>query len=70
VERLKQAGYTVKDGCQALGISRSGYYAAREPKGRPENISELRDSGLLEKMKAIKLEHPFWGYRRVWARHP
>jgi len=22
---------------------------------------------LLEKIKRIKAEHPFWGYRRVWA---
>jgi len=65
VETLKRAGYTVKDGCQALGISRSGYYAAREPKGRLENVSELRDTRFLEKIKAIKLERPFWGYRRV-----
>jgi putative transposase len=26
-----------------------------------------RNLGLLEKMQQIKSEHPFWGYRRVWA---
>jgi len=27
----------------------------------------LRNKYLLEKIKDIKAEHPFWGYRRVWA---
>ncbi len=27
----------------------------------------LRNQYLLERIKAIKKEHPFWGYRRVWA---
>jgi putative transposase len=26
-----------------------------------------RNQELLEQIKAIKAEHPFWGYRRVWA---
>ncbi len=27
----------------------------------------LRNEHLLERIKDIKAEHPFWGYRRVWA---
>jgi len=27
----------------------------------------LRNEYLLERIKDIKAEHPFWGYRRVWA---
>jgi putative transposase len=27
----------------------------------------LRNEYLLERIKGIKAEHPFWGYRRVWA---
>lgn len=27
----------------------------------------LRNQLLLEKIKEIKAEHPFWGYRRIWA---
>jgi len=27
----------------------------------------LRNEYLVEKIKDIKGEHPFWGYRRVWA---
>lgn len=35
---------------------------------RKQSISvALRNECLLEKIKDIKAEHPFWGYRRVWA---
>jgi len=27
----------------------------------------VADASLLEKIRVIKSEHPFWGYRRVWA---
>ncbi len=27
----------------------------------------IRNKYLLERIKSIKGEHPFWGYRRVWA---
>ncbi len=27
----------------------------------------LRNEYLLQRIKGIKAEHPFWGYRRVWA---
>jgi putative transposase len=26
-----------------------------------------RNAHLLERIRAIKAEHPFWGYRRIWA---
>jgi len=26
-----------------------------------------RNASVLKKIKAIKADHPFWGYRRVWA---
>jgi putative transposase len=29
-------------------------------------VSE-RDAGLLAHIQALKAEHPFWGYRRIWA---
>lgn len=64
---LKQAGYTVKDACSVLGISRSGYYAQRLPKEEVKKTSDIKDAELLGRIKAIKLGHPFWGYRRVWA---
>jgi transposase InsO family protein len=67
VDRLKQAGYTIKDACKALGYSRSGYYAS---KGAREEVGERsadRDAELVARIEAIKAEHPFWGYRRVRA---
>jgi putative transposase len=26
-----------------------------------------RDTALLPRIQALKAEHPFWGYRRIWA---
>lgn len=26
-----------------------------------------RDEGLLPRIQGLKAEHPFWGYRRIWA---
>lgn len=70
VKELLKEGYTVKESCKALGLSRSRYYSfinLREIE-KPNKINELE---ILEKIKAIKSEHPFWGYRRVtaWLRH-
>ena len=32
----------------------------------PSDSVALRNEYLLEKIKDVKAEHPFWGYRRVW----
>jgi len=34
---------------------------------RPSVKVEERNRGVLQKIQALKSEHPFWGYRRVWA---
>jgi transposase InsO family protein len=34
---------------------------------KPSDSVTLRNEYLLERIKEIKAEHPFWGYRRVWA---
>ena len=26
-----------------------------------------RNKSILERIKNLKVEHPFWGYRRIWA---
>jgi transposase InsO family protein len=31
-----------------------------------ENVA-LRNQGILERIEKLKADHPFWGYRRVWA---
>jgi len=67
VDRLKQAGYTIKDACKALGYSRSGYYASKRAREEVGERSADRDAELVARIEAIKAEHPFWGYRRVRA---
>ncbi len=60
----------MQDACQALGISRSGCYASRGPQKTCKThrtARAVRDVGLVEKIKALKDQHPFWGYRRVRA---
>lgn len=71
MEALKEAGHTIKDACKALGIARSEYYTLRKPKREVKEDSAAGDDELIEKIKEIKLRHPFWGYRRVraWLRH-
>ena len=68
VEALKLQGYTIQDACAAVGFSRSAYYAANSSKKRSStDVSKTKDAELLARIKEIKAEHPFWGYRRVWA---
>jgi putative transposase len=33
----------------------------------PSNIVALRNESLVIRIREIKADHPFWGYRRVWA---
>jgi putative transposase len=30
-------------------------------------VAARRAEGLLPRLQALKAEHPFWGYRRLWA---
>jgi len=57
----------VSDACHALGMSRSGYYYRVRGKAVQDKAPNLKDAELLERIRGIKAEHPFWGYRRVWA---
>jgi transposase InsO family protein len=67
VDFLKRAGYSVAAACQAIGLSRSGYYASKRPCKTRAIVPDVRELVLIEKIKGIKTRHPFWGYRRVWA---
>lgn len=71
VDSLKQSGYTILDACQALGIARSGYYAAQKVHEPKKQIVDADEKELLKRIEAIKSTYPFWGYRRVtaWLRH-
>lgn len=64
---MRTAGYSVRDACEALGMSRAGYYWARKPRATGGRCDEARDEELLEEIHELKRDHPFWGYRRVWA---
>jgi len=64
---FQQAGYAVRDACQALGISRSAYYAAQKTRVTRVRRNPEADNVLVVLMKQIKDAHIFWGYRRVWA---
>ena len=66
MDSVKELGYTVEDGCKAIGISRSWYYTVKKGKDK-RKASVSKDKALLDDIKRIKDEHPYWGYRRVWA---
>ncbi len=71
MQRLEGQGYKLKEACEALGIPRSTYYCSVQKVTVEEETEQTKDDELIEKIKAIKTEHPFWGYRRVtaWLRH-
>jgi putative transposase len=72
---LQQAGYQVQTICEIVGVSRSSYYRWRRRQawaGSPAlkllgSREPVGDAQILASIKAIKLSHPFWGYRRVRA---
>ena len=43
-----------------LGISRSQYYY------EPHTEQEQKDFDLLVKIKEVQIEHPYYGYRKIW----
>lgn len=34
---------------------------------KPSKRVACRNAGLLERIRQLKAEHPYWGYRRIWA---
>jgi putative transposase len=34
---------------------------------QPSSLVAQRNKGLLQRIRALKAEQPFWGYRRIWA---
>jgi len=62
--KLIQQGYKVAEVSKALGIARSSLYYKNKDRKRAKKQTDL---SLLEKIKQIASEHPFWGYRRIWA---
>lgn len=70
---LSQYGHGVSGLCRDLSVSRASFYrrkragSAPRPPTRPGKRDPAGDKVLLERIKAIKAKHPFWGYRRVRA---
>ena len=68
VESLKESGLKVKEACGYLGLPATSYYNSLS---RPEKNHRRKpppdEKFFVEKIKAIKTAHPFWGYRRVHA---
>lgn len=55
--------HSVKDLCECLGISRSGYYRYLSKKNKPD-----KDEELVEKIRYIyQLRNKIYGYRRIQA---
>jgi len=67
VDSLQSYDFNSQEACAFLGICRSSYYEAFQPKKAGEKKLQPEEWFLVEKIKAIKAEHPFWGYRRVHA---
>jgi len=66
---------TVGQLCEAFGISRQAYYAARKAPERKPDVRRrperrgpwVSDATLIERIQAVVAEFPAWGVRKVWA---
>jgi transposase InsO family protein len=70
---MVKEGYSVKDACHTLELCRSNYYVSlRKHMVTQEQVGDCeKDKRLVERIKRIKTDHPFWGYRRItaWLKH-
>lgn len=69
INELVMEGHKVKNICRVLNLSRSQYYRQRQVvKKIPRSEQrKKKQEHVLEKIRNIKSEHPFWGYRRTRA---
>jgi len=69
ITEMSVLGYKTHDICSALGVPRSTYYRLKT-KDRPSPIRRRRRNDepyFIKRINELKADHPFWGYRRVWA---
>lgn len=64
---MREKGESLKAACETLGTSRSGQYR----KTKMRKATSVLNQDLVEKLKELRLAHPFWGYRRMtaWLRY-
>ncbi|QTA38498.1 IS3 family transposase [Thermosipho ferrireducens] len=67
VTLLLEKGFNVSEALRYLKINRSTYYY--KPKGYSQRKSRRKedDEKILKEINKLKKEHPYWGYRRIWA---
>jgi putative transposase len=69
ITEMSVLGYRTNDICSAYSIPRSTYYRLKS-KNRPSTFQRRRRNDgpyFINRIKELKADHPFWGYRRVWA---
>jgi putative transposase len=62
VKLMQEKGESLKSACETLRTSRSGQYRKSTKKS-----TSTMNQVVLEKLKELRLAHPFWGYRRMTA---
>jgi hypothetical protein len=55
---MSEKGESLKGACETLGVSRSGYYGKSGSGRTPTPLNRE----LVEKIKGLRVAHPFWGY--------
>jgi len=74
IEDLRREGLSVQSACDVAEMPKSSYYSHKKQEEKPEKKEKVPspdDLFIIEKIKSIKNQHPFWGYRRVhaWLNH-
>ena len=59
---MRERGESLKSACETLRVSRSSQY--RRP---AEKTASTLNQVLVERLKELRVGHPFWGYRRMTA---
>ena len=59
VDKVKELGYTVKDGCKAIDISRSWYYAVKKRNDKREDKRKDNEMDRNRLQQAIRTLFPW-----------
>ncbi len=67
---MKDHGVKISEACRILSYPRSSYYAIHKGNtslDKEKKETNVRDKEIEEKIRKLKTNHPFWGYRRIRA---